>query len=131
MDTNKNTETNDTNERNDQWETTGEQADELTPQSTGRWLITTEHSLHIWDLDEMTYTRLPKLPEAQPHAHDETVVNIYRVVRWPKVGARPYLWFDDPEHPKNLRDWRINTTVLKIERLVDTSQATTNAEDPA
>lgn len=41
MDTNDTTESNATNQRNDQWETTGEQADELTPQSTGRWLVTT------------------------------------------------------------------------------------------
>ena len=43
-------------------ETTGETTDALTAESTGRWLVTTEHSRHIWDLDQMTYTRFPEYP---------------------------------------------------------------------
>lgn len=99
--------------------TTGETTEELAPESAGRWLVTTEHSRHIWDLDAMTYTRLPKHPEARRHDHDATVVRINRVVWWPKVGTRPYLWFDDPENPMFIEHWRINTAVVKIERLAD------------
>jgi len=35
------------------------EVDALSPESTGRWLITTQGSQHIWDLDAMTYWRLP------------------------------------------------------------------------
>lgn len=101
------------------FKTTGETTVALTAEHTGRWLVTTEHSRHIWDLDEMTYTRFPEYPDAQPHEHDEAVVEIERVVRWPEVGARPHLWFYEPGLPRHFKDCRINTTVVKIERLAD------------
>ena len=101
------------------FKTTGETTVALTAEHTGRWLVTTEHSRHIWDLDQMTYTRLPEYPDAQPHEHDGAVVEIERVVRWPKVGARPLLWFYEPGLPRHFKDCRMNTAVVKIERLAD------------
>lgn len=130
MDTNDTTETNDTNQRNDQWETTGEQADEFTPQSTGRWLITTQGTLHIWDLDQMTYVRMPSAA-AKPGSmgHDKRPVPLTRVVRWPRVGECSCIWYDDPDS-KFWERWRVSSEVQKIERLADT-QATSDPEDPS
>lgn len=99
--------------------TTGETTDALTAEDTGQWLVTTEHSRHIWDLDQMVYTRLPDHLDAQPHGHDEAVMAIDRVARWPEVGARPHLCFYEPGLPRYFKDWRINTAVVKIERLAD------------
>lgn len=65
--------------------TTCETTQAVAAEDTGRWLVTTEHSRHIWDLDAMTYTRLPEHPDAQPHAYDETVVKINRVVHNPEA----------------------------------------------
>lgn len=131
MDTNESTEANDTNQRNDQWETTGEQADELTPQSTGRWLVTTKGTVHIWDLDQMTYVRMPSTAsKSGSMGHDQRPVPLTRVIWWPKVGKRPYFWCDDPDYPMFWEHWRISSEVQKIERLTDT-QATTDPEDPS
>lgn len=128
MDTNESTETNDTNHCDHQWETTGELADELTPQSTGRWLVTTQGTL--WDLDQMTYLRMPSAA-SKPGSmgHDQRPVPLTRVVRWPKVGERPFFFYDDPDS-KFWEHWRISSEVQKIERLADT-QAATDPEDPS
>ena len=32
---------------------------ELNPEMGGRWEVNTGNSVHVWDLDAMTYTRLP------------------------------------------------------------------------
>lgn len=32
----------------------------LTQGHTGRWLVTTQGSTHLWDLDAMTYVRNPR-----------------------------------------------------------------------
>ena len=130
MDTNDTTETNDTNQRDHQWETTGEQADELTPQNTGRWLITTQGTVHLWDLDQMTYVRMPsEASKPGSMGHDHRPVPLTRAVRWPKIGECSCIWYDDPDS-KLWEHWRISSEVQKIERLADT-HATTDPEAPS
>lgn len=105
-------------------ELTGESVQELTGDSTGRWLITTKGTEHIWDLDEMTYTRIPSAAsKSGAMAFDNEPMRINRVVWWPKVGERPYLWYDDPERPELWEHYRISSVIKSIERLADSAGA--------
>lgn len=91
--------------------------DLLGPADRGRWLVTTVTSQHIWDLDAGTYQRLPG--GGQPRfLHDEVVVPIARVERWPAVGATSLVWFDEPAAPLFWEHWRRSSTVVSIE-LID------------
>ena len=97
------------------------EVDALSPESTGRWLVTTQGSQHIWDLDAMTYRRLPGDASGM-FSHDDRVVRITRVERWPAVGGTSFLWFDDPEHPAFVEHWRQSSRIEKIERLDEGSE---------
>jgi len=87
---------------------------QLGPDSIGKWLITTQGSQHIWDLDNMTYQRLPGNGRGQ-FAHDNTTVHITRVDRWPHEGETFFIWFDDPDKPELLEHWRQSSTIVRIE----------------
>lgn len=91
-------------------------ASELSPESRGKWLITTQGSQHVWDLDAMTYRRLPGEGRGK-FAHDGRVVRITRVEAWPRIGQTFLLWFDDPEHPELLEHWRRSSRINNIEPL--------------
>jgi len=71
----------------------------LTPDLGGRWLVTTQGSTHVWDLDAMTYERRPG-PEspAGAMAYDGIPHRITRVERWPEV--------DRPAHGPGTRTSR-------------------------
>jgi len=86
---------------------------ELTPQCTGTWLVTTQGSEHVWDLDAMTYRRLPGRGRGQ-FALDGVEVRITRVDRWPVLGGTSLIWFDDPEHPERLEHWRQSSRIVSI-----------------
>jgi hypothetical protein len=97
--------------------------------SKGRYLVTTKGSQHIWDLDAMTYQRLPGTGNAvlissrAVFAHDGDVLQITAVERWPEVGHTSLVWFDDPAHPQLLEHWRQSSTIVSIELLgVDDAQ---------
>lgn len=91
---------------------------ELTPDMTGRWLITTRSGTkHIWDLDAQTYQRLHD--GTNPMDYDNEVVHITRVEWWPKLGERSYLFYDDLHDPKTLEQWRISSTIISIEPMED------------
>lgn len=92
--------------------------DELDETSTGRWLVTTVRSQHIWDCDARTYQRLPG-HDGKQFAHDNRIAAITRVERWPRVGATSLLWFDDPNHPHQLEHWRQCSWIQSIQRLTD------------
>lgn len=90
--------------------------EELTPEMTGRWLVTTQSGTqHIWDLDAMTYQRIHAGTNA--FEYDGEILNITRVEWWPKIGQRSYLFFDDLRDPIFLEQWRISSTIQKIELL--------------
>lgn len=101
-------------------ETTPEEdyVEELDETSTGRWLVTTIQSQHIWDCDARTYQRMPG-PDGKQFAHDNRVVAITRVERWPRVGATSLVWFDDLDHPHLLEQWRQCSRIQSIQRLTD------------
>ena len=92
-----------------------EQVEVLQPEMGGRWEVQTRSSTHIWDLDHMTYTRLPGTDSAAM-PFDGQEVPLSRVDAWPAVGHRTLLFFDDPQNP--LREhWRICSRIRSITRL--------------
>lgn len=85
------------------------------PESTGRWLITTQGSQHVLDVDEQTYQRLPGRGRSG-FAHDQRTVPFSRVEQRPAVGSAFVLWFDDPDSPDEIVYWRRSSTIRAIER---------------
>ena len=88
----------------------------LGPGDTGRWLVTTARgSQHLWDLDAMTYLRLPRPDSGCVSLVDERPERITRVEAWPEVGGRSLAWFDDPEQPDTVEHWLISSRIVRIE----------------
>lgn len=87
----------------------------LRPDMGGRWEVCARSSTHIWDLDSMTYTRLPGL-NSTPMPYDGVPVSMTRVEAWPAVGQQALLFFDDPDDPAR-EHWRICSTIRVIVRL--------------
>lgn len=96
--------------------TTIETVTELTPDMTGIWRVTTRDSVHVWNLDNFTWTRQPGVT-APRFPYDAVPLRIWRVHRYPKVGEQAYAEVDDPTDPENTALWRISSVVLKIERV--------------
>ncbi|WP_150460453.1 hypothetical protein [Nesterenkonia ebinurensis] len=103
-----------------EFNTTGETVEELSAGDSGSWLVTTAGSQHIWDLDAWEYTRFPS-EESKSGAmpFDGQPLKINRVQWLPKVGERPWVWFDDPEDPVFFEHFRLNSVVSSIERLAN------------
>lgn len=90
-----------------------EGVEQLVPGMTGRWRVLTRGSEHVWDLDKMTYTRLPGA-SSSAFAHDGATASIRSVERWPRVGHTSFLFFDDPNDAL-IEQWRISSTIQRIE----------------
>ncbi|TQL60076.1 hypothetical protein FB474_1453 [Oryzihumus leptocrescens] len=91
--------------------------DELGPGMSGRWVVHTRGSTHVWDMDARTYARHPRTPAAAM-PHDGVDHPIRSVGAWPRVGAHSYVVFDDPQHSA-LEHWRQSGTILSIVPAVD------------
>jgi hypothetical protein len=89
---------------------------ELTPQHRGRWLVTTQRSAHLFDLDTRTYERVPG-PDSKAFAHDQRLLRLSRVERWPVVAGTFFIWLDDPEEPEVIEHWRQSSWIRTICRL--------------
>lgn len=102
--------------------------DSLNAGTLGRWLVTTGGSTHFWDIQpgRVRYRRLPGGASASFVA-DDVEVTLTRIDRWPAVGATSFIWFDDPDTPMLLEQWRQPSTIASITRLPDT---TTTEETP-
>lgn len=89
--------------------------DELTPDMGGRWLVETQGSRHEWDLDAMTFMRMPG-PDSLSGGmrFDGEPMTITRVQRWPKVGSVSILFYDDPTIPEFVEYWRQSSTIKSI-----------------
>ncbi|QYJ03103.1 hypothetical protein KUV85_12245 [Nocardioides panacisoli] len=98
----------------------GERCQLLQPGDGGRWLVTTQGSTHIWDLDAWTYTRMPGAHSRSGAFVQDQVANpITRVERWPRVNKASLVWFNDATHPHYVEQWRQSSTIVSIERLPD------------
>jgi hypothetical protein len=90
----------------------------------GRWLVATQGSCHEWDLDAMTYMRIPGPGSLSgPFALDRQPMAITRVQRWPRVGSASLVWYDDPADPDRLEHWRQSSRIVSITEILSlTSQ---------
>jgi hypothetical protein len=95
--------------------------DRLNPGMRGRWLVTTQCSRHEWDLNEMTYMRIPGSNSQSGHfPHDHQRMKITRVARWPRIGTTSLVFYDDPEHPQRTELWRLSSRIIAITELTMT-----------
>lgn len=90
-----------------------ETVDELTSTTGGRWLVTTQGSQHIWDLDSWTYERRPGRGRGNFQG-DGVPQRIWRVGRFPRVGESFYVELDDTATSVQTR---LSTEVVRIERI--------------
>lgn len=80
-----------------------------------RWLVASQSSFHLWDLDAMTYARIPSPSSLSgPFALDLRILVITRVDSWPRVGSRSLVWFDDPADPDGIEQWRQSSRIVSI-----------------
>lgn len=92
--------------------------DRLTPGTSGRWLVTTQGSHHEWDLDVMTYMRIPgPASQSGPFAHDGQRMKITRVGDWPRIGATSLVYLEDPADPLRRELWRQSSRISAITEL--------------
>ncbi len=92
-----------------------ETVQELGPEMTGRWLVSTGGSTHVWDLNAMTYTRVPG-PGRGNSPYDNVALPIWDVKAWPKLGQSFYVELDATA---TQIEWRMSTEVRRIERMAD------------
>lgn len=97
-----------------------ETVEELHPRMGGRWLVTSQGSTHVWDLDAWTYERRPG-PDSPsgPMLYDNLRHRISRVVWWPVVGGQSFLYYDDPANPWEREQFRRSSVITSIERLAN------------
>lgn len=107
-------------------EHTPETVTELTSGMGGRWLVTTRGSQHVFDLDHMTYTRIPGAGRGQ-FLGDGQPQRIWNIGAWPKVGSSFYLEWD---WTYTQVQTRLSSTVQRIERLVDEPETEDEPYDP-
>lgn len=88
---------------------------ELTPSMRGVWLVVTQGSHHVWDLDAMTYTRIPGPASLSgPFVMDGQPMPITRVQRWPRVGSTSLVFYDDPVRPLDYEHFRKSSRIESI-----------------
>jgi hypothetical protein len=93
------------------------EVEELTEESRGKWLVTTQGSTHVWDVNGMLYTRLPgEHSLAGGFALDGEAMPISRVGRYPKVGETSLVFYDDPSDPRR-EHWRQFSQIKRIKRI--------------
>jgi hypothetical protein len=96
----------------------GRKLDELIPGMGGCWLIVTQGSCHMWDLDSSTYIRIPGSDSnSGPFAFDRLPMAITRVDRWPRVGSTSLIWYDDPSNPDRREHWRQSSRIISISEI--------------
>jgi hypothetical protein len=94
-----------------------ETIEELTPYMTGEYIVTTFNGTqHYWNLDEMTYKRIHTSGN-NPMDYDGVLVQLTSVELWPKVGASSWIWYDDPNDPVHIEQYRVSSTIQSIEKI--------------
>ena len=98
--------------------------DELRSEIEGRWLVISQGSTHLWDLDAGTYARIPGPGRSGGYPHDGRPMPITRVDRWPVVGSTSLVWYDDPNSPLTREHWRQSSIIASITGIPPGSPAT-------
>ena len=101
------------------WQLGTHTTETLSPTDRGCWLVRTRGSAHVWDLDTGRYLRMPG-PTAAAMLFDHQSVVLTRVEWWPAVGARSFLWYDDPDPARApvLEHYRISSAIASIKGLL-------------
>lgn len=86
--------------------------DRLEPEMRGRWRVVSQNSQHVWDLDEMTYQRLPG-QQSNAFDGDGVAAPIFTVRVWPEVGSRFWVYVDDAVDG-TVTQWRISSRIRSI-----------------
>ncbi|WP_293002611.1 hypothetical protein [Mycobacterium sp.] len=93
--------------------------DTLSPQLAGRWLVVTLGSQHHWDLDAMTYTRIPgRLSLSGSFRFDRVPMAISWVDRWPQFGSTSLVWLYDPDQHDGVEHWRLSSRIISISEML-------------
>lgn len=88
---------------------------ELNETMTGLWLVTTQGSEHLWDLDAKCYIRNPgpaSKSRGIPGYFNGTALYWSHVEIWPKVGSCFYTIFSGCDIP-----WHTSSTIRSIEKI--------------
>lgn len=90
----------------------------LAPGVGGCWLVETQGSTHVWDLDAMTYTRSPG-PRSRSGSfdYDNQPMPITCVERWPRVGSTSLVYLVDPHEPDRTEHWRLSSQIVSISEI--------------
>lgn len=95
--------------------------DELDASMGGVWLVVTQGSRHEWDLDAMTYQRVPgPTSRSGRFAMDGQRMPITRVERWPRVGSTSLVFYNDPNRPFDYEHFRQSSRIESISRISPT-----------
>ena len=81
---------------------------------SGRWRVVTKRSVHVWDLDQGTYVRLPGA-SSSVFNWDGVEAPILAVRVWPAVGEQFFVFLQDPGD-LHMEQWRISSAVRRIEQ---------------
>ena len=86
--------------------------DALDQGSSGRWVVTTRTSRHVWDFDQMTYLRL-RGPSGPVFDNDGVALDITHIGIYPAVGGSSLMFYDDPDN-EAVQRWRQSATIVSI-----------------
>lgn len=87
----------------------------------GLYLVRSRGSLHVFDLDAGGYLRLPG-ERSNAFPHDESVVRLTSVERWPHVGDTFFIWVDSPAEYALWDYWRQSSPVAAVYRVRSAGQ---------
>ena len=106
-----------------------ETVDELAGGMRGRWVVASQGSTHVWDLDALTYMRRPgPASPSGPFDYDGIAHQITRVTRWPRVGDQSLVWFDDTASPFDTEQFRRSSVIVSITRALESVDDETVAD---
>lgn len=91
--------------------------DALRPGMTGVWVVHTQGSSHVFDLDRMTWRRIPSPSSGfGPQPTDGVEHTITEMRFWPRVGSLFVLWIDDCDSGVTKERWHRSSRIRLIER---------------
>lgn len=80
---------------------------------TGVWLVETLTSVHVWDLDDRTYTHRPQAA-AGGLLRGGAPMPITHIETWPSVGSAFFVRFADPSDLEHSDAYELSSRVLRI-----------------
>jgi hypothetical protein len=93
---------------------------QLKADAKGKYLITTQGSQHLWDMDQepWTWVRMQK-DGLNPMYFDERTQYIRIIEAMPAVGGTFRIWWS--ETPDGMVTWHISSIIVKIEKVEEST----------